>query len=106
VAKSERNIDKLERKAEASRGSAKAWMDLGQAQADLDDLDEAMGSMSKAVELAPTDIAALCKKGGILAALGRTEEAKECYETALAIDAKSLNGKRGLNYTTWLLERE
>jgi tetratricopeptide (TPR) repeat protein len=106
VAKSERNIDKLSGKAQASRGSAKAWMDLGQAQADLDDLDGALESFARAVELAPTDIAALCKKGGVLAALGRTGEAKECYEAALAIDAKSLNGKRGLNYTTWLLERE
>jgi tetratricopeptide (TPR) repeat protein len=106
VAKSERTIDKLSGKAQASRGSAKAWMDLGQAQADLDDLEGALESMSKAVELAPTDIAALCKKGGVLAALGRTGEAKECYEAALAIDGKSLNGKRGLNYTTWLLERE
>jgi tetratricopeptide (TPR) repeat protein len=106
VAKSERNIDKLSGKAQASRGSAKAWMDLGQAQADLDDLDGALESFSRSVELAPTDIAALCKKGGVLAALGRTGEAKECYEAALAIDGKSLNGKRGLNYTTWLLERE
>ncbi len=106
VAKSERSIDKLADKARASRGSAKAWIDLGQAQADLDDLDGALESFSKAVELAPTDIAALCKKGGALAAMGRTGEAKECYEAALAIDPKSLNGKRGLNYTTWLLERE
>jgi len=69
-------------------------------------LDKALASFEKAVELAPTDIASICKKGGVLAAMGRTGEAKECFETALAIDDKSLNGKRGLNYTTWLLERE
>ena len=105
VAKSDRTIQKLEDKARASSSSHKAWMDLGQAQADLDQLDDALASFSKAVDLAPTDIAAMCKKGGAYAALGRTEEAKECYEAALAIDPKSLNGKRGLNYTTWLLER-
>jgi len=105
VAKSEKNLDKLEGKARAASSSHKAWMDLGQAQADLDDLEAALASFSKAVDLAPTDLAAMCKKGGILAAMGRTEEGKECFEAALAIDAKSLNGKRGLNYTTWLLER-
>jgi tetratricopeptide (TPR) repeat protein len=106
VAKSEKNIGKLEGKASATSGSAKAWTDLGQAQADLDDLESALASFTKAVELAPTDIPAICKKGGALAAMGRTGEAKECFETALAIDGNSLNGKRGLNYTTWLLERE
>jgi tetratricopeptide (TPR) repeat protein len=106
VAKSGRALAKLEDKARTNRGSLKAWIDLGQAQADLDDLEAALASFTKAVELAPTDIAALCKKGGVLAAMGRTEAAKECYEAALAIDGKSLNGKRGLNYTTWLLERQ
>lgn len=106
VAKSQRGIDKLAGKASASRGSAKAWTDLGQAQADLDDLEGALESFARAVELAPTDVAALCRKGGALAALGRTGEARECYEAALAIDGKSLNGKRGLNYTTWLMERQ
>jgi tetratricopeptide (TPR) repeat protein len=106
VAKSEKNLAKLEGKASATSGSHKAWVDLGQAQADLDDLEAALASFKKAVELAPTDIPAICKKGGALAALGRTGEAKDCFEAALAIDEKSLNGKRGLNYTTWLLERE
>jgi tetratricopeptide (TPR) repeat protein len=106
VAKSEKNLAKFEGKASATSGSHKAWVDLGQAQADLDDLDAALASFTKAVELAPTDIPAICKKGGVLAALGRTGEAKDCFDAALAIDAKSLNGKRGLNYTTWLLERE
>ncbi len=106
VAKSQKGLEKLEGKARATSGSHKALTDLGQAQADLDMLDEALASFKKAVELAPTDIPSICKKGGVLAALGRTEEAKECFEAALAIDPKSLNGKRGLNYTTWLLERE
>jgi tetratricopeptide (TPR) repeat protein len=106
VAKSERNISKLVDKARASGGSHKAWLDLGQAQADLDELGAALDSFERAVKLAPTDVAALCKKGGVLAALGRTEAAKECFEAALAVDGKSLNGKRGLNYTTWLLERQ
>jgi len=105
VAKSERNLPKMEDNARAKASSAKAWVDLGQAQADLDKLEESLRSFSRAVDLAPTDVAAMCKKGGALAALGRVEEAKECFEAALAIDPKSLNGKRGLNYTTWLLER-
>ena len=91
--------------ARARSSSAKAWMDLGAALADLDHLDEALGCLSKAVELAPTDGAALCKKGGVLAAMGRVGEGKECYEAALVLDPNSLNGKRGLNYTTYILER-
>jgi len=106
VAKSGKNLEKLEGKAHATSGSHKAWMELGQAQADLDMLDKALSSFERAVELAPTDIASICKKGGVMAAMGRTGEAKDCFEAALAIDGKSLNGKRGLNYTTWLLERE
>ena len=105
VAKSERALAKLEDKARATSGSHKAWVDLGQAQADLDDLESALNSLSKAVELAPTDIPALCKKGGVLAAMGRVGEGKECYEAALVLDPNSLNGKRGLNYTTYILER-
>jgi tetratricopeptide (TPR) repeat protein len=104
VAKSEKNLAKFEGNANTKSGSAKVWIDLGQAQADLDDLDSALASFTKAVELAPTDLAAMCKKGGALAALGRTSEAKDCFEAALAMDPKSLNGKRGLNYTTYILE--
>jgi tetratricopeptide (TPR) repeat protein len=104
VAKSTKALQKLEDVSRAKSSSAKAWTDLGQAYADLDRLDDALAAFERAVKLAPTDIPALCKKGGVLAAMGRVEEGKECFEAALAIDANSLNGKRGLNYTTYMLE--
>ena len=63
VAKSDKALARLEDKALASSGSHKVWMDFGQAQADLDDLDGALASFDRAVKLAPTDIAALCKRG-------------------------------------------
>ncbi len=104
VEKSRKKLGALKQAADAKQASAKAWLDLGQALADVDELDKALSCFSNAVKLAPTDVAALCKKGGALAVLGNVEEAKECFETALAIDPKSLNGKRGLNYTTYMLE--
>ena len=104
VEKAKKNLPKLKAAADAKGASAKAWLDLGAALADLDEIDKALACFNNAVKLGPTDVAAMCKKGGVLAILGQVEEAKECFEAALAIDPKSLNGKRGLNYTTYILE--
>ena len=105
VEKSRKKCDSLKANTQARSSSAKAWMDYGAAMADLDHLEPALESYSKAVDLAPTDPAALCKKGGILASMGRVGEGKECFEAAQAIEPNSLNAKRGLNYTSYILER-
>jgi len=105
VEKSRKKLDSLKGKTQATSSSAKAWMDYGAALADLDQLEPGLDCYSKAIELAPTDPAALCKKGGILASMGRVGEGKECFEAAQAIEPNSLNAKRGLNYTSYIIER-
>jgi tetratricopeptide (TPR) repeat protein len=105
VEKSRKKVRVFKEASDAHQGSAKAWVDLGQALADLDEMEKALACFNNAVKLAPTDIAAMCKKGGALAILGRVAEAKECFEAVLHIEPGSLNGKRGLNYTTYMLER-
>jgi len=105
VEKSRKKCDSLEANTQARSSSAKAWMDYGAALADLDKLEPALDCYSRAVELASTDPAALCKKGGILASMGRVGEGKECFQAAQAIEPNSLNAKRGLNYTSYILER-
>lgn len=105
VEKAKRSVRKFKDATDANPRSLKAWMDLGAALADLDEMDKALSCFANAVKLAPEDVGALCKKGGALAALGRVEEAKESFEAALAVQPSSLNAKRGINYTTYMLER-
>jgi tetratricopeptide (TPR) repeat protein len=106
VAKAQKQLRKLKDASDTHQGSAKAWIDLGVALADLDELEKALACFANAVKLAPTDVAAMCKRGGALAIMGNIEEAKETFEAALAIEPKSLNAKRGLNYTTYMLEHQ
>ncbi len=112
MGRAERRVEKargrvrlLKERTDRNAKDLKAWLELGAALADLDQIEKAYKCFSNAVKLAPSDVAALCKKGGALAVMGQVEAARECFEAALAIDRKSLNAKRGLNYTNYLLRQ-
>ena len=102
VNKANSKLPSLKAKADASRADAKAWTELGGAQADLDLLDAALASLDVAVRASPQGVAIICKRAGVLAVMGRLEEANAAFKGALGIDPGSLNGKRGLNYTNYL----
>ena len=103
VEKAKGRVVRFKEKTDRNERDPKAWIELGGALADVDQVEKALKCFSNAVRLAPDDPNALCKKGGALAVMGQLDEAKECFEAALAIEPKSLNAKRGLNYTNYLL---
>lgn len=72
----------LARAVQADPNHKRAWVNLGLAQAQQDRLDEAFQSFCRAVR--PAD--AHCNLAFVLAAKSRTEEAKEQYRQALALD--------------------
>ncbi len=105
VSKARSKLQGLKAKAE-SKADPKTWAELGTALLDLDQAGEALKCFDAAVRLAPKDINLLCKRGAVLAVLGRIGEANQVFKAALEAQPGSLNAKRGLNYTNYLTAKQ
>ncbi len=66
-------------------------------------MDEAVGILTKAVDLAPERADVRAVLGKALARAGRSEEAEETFRKALDLDPASLEAHRGLG--SLLIER-
>ena len=63
-------------------------------------IDEALEHLTRAIELAPRDAAALASRGDLLTDMGEYEAAAHDYEQAIAINPKFADAYRG---SAWLL---
>ncbi|MBX9774937.1 MAG: tetratricopeptide repeat protein [Xanthobacteraceae bacterium] len=80
----------LVRRAIAVAPSARAYVLLGRALAELGDAEAALASFDSAITLDGADAGAHGNRGDVLARLGRLEEAIESYRRAIAIEPGSL----------------
>lgn len=103
VERSLKDLPKLQKAAEA-KNTPKEHLALGQALADLGRIDEALAAFEAAIKLDDKNPDAWAKKGAILHAKGRVQEALEMYHKAVAIKPTSMAGRRGVNYATFDLE--
>lgn len=81
----ERGADALQDAVARDPGNAAAWLNLGNAYADLDRLDSAERHCRKAVDLAPDLAEAHASLGFILTSLGRLDEAVAACDAAIAL---------------------
>lgn len=75
---------------------AAAHCDLGNALKELNQLDNALNSYDRAIELAPGDVDAYYNRGATLHAMKRFDDALASYDEALALnpgDAQALNNR-------------
>lgn len=102
IERSTKDLEKLRKAAEAKH-TAKEFLSLGGALADLGRLDEALAAFDKAVALDPASPDGWARKGTALHAKGQVAEALAMYQKAVAIKPTSMLGRRGVNYSTFQL---
>jgi tetratricopeptide (TPR) repeat protein len=103
IEKSSKDLEKLKKAADTKR-TAKDYLSLGSAQADLGLLEPALKAFEEAAKVDPANPDVWARKGTILHALGKPQEALSMYKKAVEIKPTSMTGRRGVNYATFQLE--
>jgi len=103
VDKARKDLEKLLGAAETKR-TAKDYLALGSAHADLGHLEPALEAFEEASKVEPNNPDAWARQGTILHALGRVHDALAMYKKAVAIKPTSMTGRRGVNYATFQIE--
>lgn len=98
LAKSEKDLNKLNETIKQKPKDSESWVKLGIAQADLGNVDDALISFEKAVKISPENPDAWVRKGFAKALMGDYKNAMECYEKTLELNPNSMLAKRGRNY--------
>jgi superkiller protein 3 len=75
---------------------AEAHNNLGVANRELGQINNAAKSFKKAIEINPNYILALLNLGGILTDLGDKNEAIECFEKVIAIESENSQARLSL----------
>lgn len=82
--------------------SRTAWHNLAATLGDLEDSEEALKAVNKAISMGLTGEATLIIKGRVLVQLGRFDEGKAIYETLLAQSPQNADALRELSQLLWM----
>lgn len=106
MAKARDEIEKAKRAIDKKPGVLVNYIKLGNALADLGDIDAALKEFEGILDKEPDNIDALCRKAHMLESRGRYEESLPLLRKALELKPNSMAAKRGQGYAEYFLEKK
>lgn len=105
IEKARPEVVKIEGKIRSTDEDPKLWFKYGVALLNLGEVEKAIESFDKVIELDPSNPDAFARRGTAMESLGDYTGAKKYLEKALELKPSSMIAKRGLNYAEYFLER-